>query len=745
MRRPPGGLAVALLLLLLIPIAAPTSSSGAAPSPSCATGPTTIDGVTYGTPCDDHILAPPGVAAVEGGAGDDTIRAAPLAASASCPSGCHLGVGSQTFEGGAGDDVVYGERGNDTLRGGEGNDQLFGGIGDDVLRGGPGDDRLAGGFGADSIDGEGGNDYVHGDGTIDRIADSGGGSDTLSYATGITPGFGGSVSGFGTFPAASGERGVRLELDAPAEDLNGDNGVAPFGGGVDEVKGQDFELVVGTPFSDYISGSSAGQTVLGGAGGDVIVGEGTLDGGAGSDYVNGGSVAPRSSTTVGAGLVVPGKTAYSQLYLTGSSGRDVVDATYSASPSPTVTFTLEAGSAAGFDPATGAEGGCGTPSSTQLVCALGARPVDSIVLAGMGGNDTLAASGFPSSATVVLLGGEGGDTLTGGIESEDVLVDGPAAEGTAGDTASALGGDDALLHNAGADQLFGGDGNDLFLSNSVCDGNLLNGGGGRDNASWARFGEGVGANLDIGRAGRPGSGGTPSCGGNLDFIQEIEDLEGSNFADVFFGDAGPNQLLGHKAPDVYSAGAGADTILANSGDPNAADPAASDPDPSIDCGDDVDRALVDHPQYGDSTPVNCEAVLEADPNSFQILPDFPLPTEPPSPPPTLPAAPPPPAPPTPPAQPQPRDRTPPQTRVLNRLGPVLAAAKQRRRVVLRFAASEAGSRFRCRLDRQPYRACTSPRAYSLALGRHTIRIVAVDRSGNADPTPAAIGVRVRHR
>src|SRR4051794_13986208 len=160
------------------------------PSATCDGGPQRSGETIVGTPCDDTIIAPAGVARVEGAGGDDTIVAAPIpAASAPCPSACHLGIGSQTFDGGPGDDIVFGERGNDTLEGGEGNDQLFGGIGDDLLRGGPGNDRLAGGFGADSIDGQAGDDYVHGDGTIDTIVDSGGGSDTLGYATGITPGF----------------------------------------------------------------------------------------------------------------------------------------------------------------------------------------------------------------------------------------------------------------------------------------------------------------------------------------------------------------------------------------------------------------------------------------------------------------------------------------------------------------------------------------------------------------------------
>jgi Ca2+-binding RTX toxin-like protein len=715
MRSAPAALAATFLTLLLAsPGTAPAATTAVAPS--CAAGPTTVGDVTYGTPCADVIVAPPGVEAVRGGGGDDTILAAPIA-SASCPSGCELGVGSQTFEGGPGDDIVYGQRGNDTLLGGEGNDQLFGGIGDDVLRGGPGNDRLAGGFGADAIDGEAGDDYVHGDGTLDRIADSGGGVDTLSYATGITPGFGAGIdSGQPGFPPTAEGRGVYLDLGlvpTPAKG-NGNNGEAPFGGGVDEVQGNDFETIVGTPFSDYIVGTPAAQTIYGGGGADVIRGEGggdVIDGGADGDYTGSGSVVQRDPTEVSVGLMTPGAGAWSQLYLAGSDGDDAVTATYAGG---SVSFSLASGA---FDQSAPAAAGCAV-APTQATCPL-ATPLDSIVLAGLGGSDTLSAANFPRSTTVILLGGEGGDSLDGGPESEDVLVDGPDAEGASGDVLNALGGDDALLHNGGADQLLGGDGNDLFLSDSVCDGNLLNGGGGRDNASWARFDMGVEANLASGRAGRPGSGDAPDCGGaGLDTLAEIEDLEGGNSRDVFYGDGGPNQLLGHFGPDDYFAGAGSDTVLANSGDA----------DPAIDCGDDVDRALVDHPSYGDATPVNCEVVREADPNSFQVLPGFPIPTPPP-----------------PEVAPKPAvlDRTPPRTKILAHPRPLLTTAKARRRVVFRFSSNEAGGRFRCKLDRKPYVACTSPRAYSLALGPHTVRIVAVDAAGNVDPTPALFKLRVR--
>jgi hypothetical protein len=670
----------------------------------------TVGETTYGTPCADVIVVPAGVEDVKAGGGDDVIVPGPITAATSCPDGCRLGVGSQTFEGGEGNDVVFGERGNDTLRGGPGNDQLFGGIGDDLLEGGAGDDRLLGGFGGDSIDGQEGNDYIRGDATIDRIFDTGGGTDTLSYATGVTPGFEGTVSVAG-FPAPGGERGLRLDMRAGERNAN--NGLAPFGGGVDEVEAQSFEVVIGTPFSDYLIGTGAAQTIYGGGGADVLVGEGgadTLVGGADGDSVDPGGVDTRNTSKVSVGLMTPpGSTGYAQLYLVGSDAGDSVSASYAPD---SVSFHLAEGT---FD-SESAEG-CSV-TATDATCPLSA-PLDSVLLAGMGGNDEIAAAGFPATVSVVAIGGEGSDLIAGGEESEDILVDGP---GTGGDVLSAFGRDDALTRNGGADELLGGDGNDLFLSNSVCDGGRIAGGGGRDNASWAQFDEGVEANLGSGAAGRPGSGETPDCGGKpLDSLTEVEDLEGSSSktsGDVFYGDAGPNQLLGRPGPDSYFAGPGEDSILANSGDADLV----------INCGPDADEATIDRPEYGDPAPVECESVFEADPNNFRtrtLLPPPPL-VKPPPPPPPI-------------------DRRAPQTRLGAHPRAVLVTRAKWRRVAFRFAANEAGSRFVCKLDRKPYRPCASPRLYRVKAGRHAFRVFAIDAAGNADPTPALFRFRVRIR
>src|SRR5829696_7377799 len=220
--------------LIIAVLAVFPAAAGAAPS--CAEGPETVGTTIVGTPCADVIRLPRGVTTVRGEGGDDQL---------------------------------YGQRGNDNLFGGEGADRLYGGIGDDRLRGGPGDDLLSGGFGADSLDGEGDDDDARGDATIDAIGDSGGGEDTLSFATGVTPGFPNSGAFFtdAGFPAGAAGRGVYVDLDEGFAN----NGLAPSGGGVDGPLAPatdfgDFETVIGTAFPDYLVGTGGAETFYGGGG-----------------------------------------------------------------------------------------------------------------------------------------------------------------------------------------------------------------------------------------------------------------------------------------------------------------------------------------------------------------------------------------------------------------------------------------------------------------------------------------------
>ncbi len=676
----PTALALALALTVLLSLPAPASAA-----PSCGEPPETVGSTIIGTPCDDTIRAARSITTVNGEAGNDTI---------------------------------FGGRGNDRLNGGAGNDRLYGGIGDDQLRGGSDDDRLSGGFGADSLlDGETGDDFVRGDATIDDIRNTGGGVDTLSYATGATPGFFDrpGVSDYDGLPGRDG-RGAYVSMQSNL----GDNGLAPEGGGVDEdIEAADFDVVIGTAFPDFLIGTDQDQTFYGGGGADVILGEGGNDdvfGGPEGDYCEAAAgttlsecefsgddreVDPRDPGTVSAGLMAPQAGTTPALYLTGSDGNDVVVATYSGA-TDLVAFTRNGSPAGSFD--------------------LDEAP-DSVLLAGLQGNDTLTASSFPETTSVILLGGEGSDNLTGG-ETEDALVDGPGI-----DVANAGGGDDALPNNSGDDDLHAGTGEDLFVSNAICDGDSLDGGPDRDNANWANFNQAIAIDMAAQAAGLIGAGGQPQCASPalLTGLTAIEDTEGTSLGDVMVGDAGSNQLLGRPGPDSYFAAGGDDTILANSGTPT------DDPDPVIDCGDGFDTAQIDFPENGpDAAPIACEDVEERAPNSFR--------------PPSTPLGPqasastavkPPPR--------EVRDRRAPQTRLLHRPAQVLLTVGRRRAVAFAFAANEPGATFRCKLDRQRFKPCRSPRVYRLAPGQHAFRVFAIDRAGNRDRTPALIRLRIRRR
>jgi Ca2+-binding RTX toxin-like protein len=704
------------LLAVAALIAFPAAAHAA---PTCAEGPQIEGNVYVGTPCDDDMIRMPRAVTVARGEG--------------------------------GDDTIYGQRGNERLFGGEGNDRLYGGIGDDQLRGGPGDDLLSGGFGADSVlDGEAGNDFVRGDATIDNIQNSGGGIDTLSYATGVTPGFPnqGSLFNYAGFPDTEDGRGVYIDLEDPsAEDGNGfaNNGKAPAGGGVDlDLDGESFEIVAGTPFPDFIVGSEDSETIYGGGGADVILGEGGADelhGGAEGDSCEADSdapiecersdnvVEPRDVGAMAVGRMELGTEEDAALYLTGSNGDDVVTATYS---SGAVTFTAGLGSEGGFDNVAAAEGDCQPPAAGSVVCAVKGAP-DSIVLAGLAGNDELRAANFPATTSVVILGNEGNDKLAGGDETEDAVVDGPGD-----DVVNAADRDDALPNNEGADDLDAGPGEDLFVSDAVCDGDSLDGGPGRDNANWANFDFAVTIDMGAERAGLVGSDGEPDCeGGPLTVLTRLEDIEGTGAGDVMIGDAGPNQLLGRSGPDRYYSGDGNDSILANSGVPPT-----DDPDPTIDCGTGWDTAQIDHPENGpDAAPIDCESIHERDPNSFRP-PDTPPDPNPPSqeaaPPPIPTAAV------VPPPLPRARDRTPPRTGIAHRPRRRVFTARRVRRVVFVFRSNER-ARFRCKLDRRRFRPCGFRRVYRLRPGRHALRVFAVDRAGNRDRSPALFKFRVQRR
>jgi hypothetical protein len=67
---------------------------------------------------------------------------------------------------------------------------------------------------------------------------------------------------------------------------------------------------------------------------------------------------------------------------------------------------------------------------------------------------------------------------------------------------------------------------------------------------------------------------------------------------------------------------------------------------------------------------------------------------------------------------------------------------RRRQAKFRFGSTESGSTFLCKLDRKPYRRCTSPRTFTVRPGRHRLQVRAIDAAGTPDPTAARYRWRV---
>jgi Ca2+-binding RTX toxin-like protein len=652
--------------------------ASASPSPSCAgsratnaTATTSVDGTkVFGSSCpdrlvvtsprvrevvagegDDVIFVNPEVEVVNGGEGDDTIfgelpeaenptppsggviyrdgrlgrttASQPLATASitekKCEAGvsCYGGIGSQKLIGSGGNDKIFGQRGNDELLGNAGGDELFGGIGDEsLISGGAGNDLLSGGLGADRLNGNEDSDLVRGDGTIDTIEDTGpSGTDTLSFATGVTPGFQGEF-GYSGFPGEGGERGVSIRIDgfAACGTYQACDNSARFGGGNDEISVSGFENVIGSPFADFIVGSTGANRIDGGGGTDVILGNGgddTIYGGADGDYLKGDSgtdtvfgqggtnhcasdiesqhecsgttesVVQRDTSKISVGFIATSAaTSWQELYLTGSSGADRVTASFGAEGATKyVTFTTE-GESAQFDvSADAASTGC-VYETAKVKCTL-SQKLDAVLMAGMAGNDRLALSVSEQSwetTTPVLTGGEGNDEVLGSGNTEDLLVDG---NGSGGDTLKAFAYDDGLLNNEGADTLEGGNGNDLLVSSGTCEGDTLQGaesgsadGASQNSASFAQVPVGssrVVADLESegefkGTAGNTYSAG-PACSfGSLDKLRNTDDLEATNGDDILYGDNFENNLLGRPGKDEIWARGGNDNVEAKDGE-----------------------------------------------------------------------------------------------------------------------------------------------------------------------------------
>lgn len=87
----------------------------------------------------------------------------------------------------------------------------------------------------------------------------------------------------------------------------------------------------------------------------------------------------------------------------------------------------------------------------------------------------------------------------------------------------------------------------------------------------------------------------------------------------------------------------------------------------------------------------------------------------------------------------PPDTTPPNTKIKS--GP--KGTVHSKKATFRFAATEPGSTFQCKLDKKKWSPCKSSKTYKgLKDGKHVFKVKATDAAGNTDPTPAKRSWRV---
>ncbi len=459
----------------------------------------------------------------------------------------------------AGVDTVYGKDGDDTLDAGSGNDTLFGGKGNDSLEGGLGTDTLdysdvtlAGVnvdlLGATAVDGEGGTDtlsglenvrgtnqadLVHGDANVNFIE----GLDAVDtlYGGANDDTLDGGLSGDTLF----GESGDDSLLGADGDDtLSGGDGIDRLYGGnlstdtslndtasyfdVDSGVGVTVDLSVvqdelndiarvgddGFGNLDYLYGV---ENIRGTDNIDFITGDGAANdllGEDGNDTLYGGA---GNDTIDGQAHddILRGDAGDDTLI--GGSGSDTVD--YSSALGSNVVVDLLTPDINGYNVTNDGEGG-----RDQL------SEVENIIGTNNATGDTITAD----SANNILKGQDGDDTLKGGSGLDTLYGDA---------------GDDTFFGGADADVFYGGSAaGDLTIDNDIVNYSDVSA-------------NGVNVNLVTGIA----------TGDGNDTLNDIEDVQGSDNADVIVGNTGVNLLYGGAGADIIDGGAATDTLYGEAG------------------------------------------------------------------------------------------------------------------------------------------------------------------------------------
>jgi hypothetical protein len=224
----------------------------------------------------------------------------------------------------------------------------------------------------------------------------------------------------------------------------------------------------------------------------------------------------------------------------------------------------------------------GDPSREQTC-----TEVTRVIVNAGGGNDDVRGTNLTGGVIVVLLGGDGNDTLYGGPSADS--VEGGAGNDTivgdsGADTLRGGAGNDGVAGNAGNDTIDGGDDDDVLDGDAGAD--VLDGGAGIDDLIL----DDVRPNVDVSLDDAPNDG-APGEGDNVIDVEDVTVSAVSGGAANITGDAGANVLnvdggngtiTGGDGADLLVGGPANDTIHARDGWPDR-----------VSCGAGSDVALAD--------------------------------------------------------------------------------------------------------------------------------------------------------
>ncbi|USQ94694.1 calcium-binding protein [Caulobacter sp. RL271] len=516
-------------------------------------------------------------------------------------------AGDNKLYGGAGNDRLEGKGGADVLDGGEGNDALstdsyFGATEPGSLMiGGDGDDSIASGNSNDTMMGGAGNDQFSVMNFVtSRVVDGGDGADTLAFIDNILVSF---------------SNGVVVDLNKTGSQTVA-SGVAVTITGIENLTGSNAgDTLIGDAGINLLSGGNGDDLLIGGAGNDK------LDGGAGSDTVSYADV-------VGAGMLlinlsaqvttIMGPTGFESDTLTsienaiGSSGSDWLvgsngdNKLYGGAGNDTIEGKGGADVLDGGDGndliVTGGIFGAAAPGSLML----GGDGNDSIqsgnsndTMLGGAGDDYLEVQDYATmrivdggTGTDALGFGAGGIAFAGGVvfdlsqTTAQTVATGVVVTVSGVENVYGSAGNDTLIGDANANLLRGGNGDDTLQGgdgNDILEGgfgnNVIDGGAGVDTVTYATSAYGLIETVTVNLATGAATFVTDGAATYEDALSGIENVIGSNGADVIIGDANSNFIRGGNGADTIQGGAGqdlldgeagADTFIFQSGDSDVA-------------------------------------------------------------------------------------------------------------------------------------------------------------------------------